>query len=114
MKTDRLQKLVMDSILDLKALDPVVINVSELTDVTDKLIIASGTSNTHVRALAENVCSKTKELGVKPLGVEGKESGDWVLVDFGDLVVHVMLPATREFYSLEKFWNFRAKSVVED
>ena len=114
MKTDRLQKLIMDSILDLKALDPVVINVSELTDVTDKFIIASGTSNTHVRALAENVCIKTKELGVKPLGVEGKESGDWVLVDFGDLVVHVMLPATREFYSLEKFWNFRAKKLAED
>ena len=114
MKTNLLQKLVMDSILDLKALDPVVINVSELTDVTDKLIIASGTSNTHVRALAESVCSKTKELGVKPLGVEGKESGDWVLVDFGDLVVHVMLPATREFYSLEKLWNFRAKKLVED
>jgi len=114
MKTDRLQKLVMDSILDLKALDPVVINVSELTDVTDKLIIASGTSNTHVRAIAENVCNKIKELGLKPLGVEGKESGDWVLVDFGDLVVHVMLPATREFYSLEKLWNFRAKSLVED
>ena len=114
MQTDRLQKLVMDSMLDLKALDPVVINVSELTDVTDKLIIASGTSNTHVRALAENVCNKTKELGLKPLGVEGKESGDWVLVDFGDLVVHVMLPATREFYSLEKLWNFRAKNLVED
>jgi len=114
MKTDRLQKLVMDSILDLKALDPVVINVSELTDVTDKLIIASGTSNTHVRAIAENVCNKIKELGLKPLGVEGKESGDWVLVDFGDLVVHVMLPATREFYSLEKLWNFRAKNLVED
>ncbi len=114
MKTDRLQKLVMDSILDLKALDPVVINVSDLTDVTDKLIITSGTSNTHVRALAESVCSKAKELGLKPLGVEGKESGDWVLVDFGDLVLHVMLPATREFYSLEKFWNFRAKNLVED
>ncbi len=114
MKIDQLQKLVMDSISDLKAVDPIVLNVSKLTDITDKLIIASGTSNTHVRALAENVCKKTKELGLVPLGVEGKESGDWVLVDFGDLVFHVMLPATREFYSLEKLWSFRAKNIVED
>ncbi len=114
MKTECLQKLVMDSILDMKALDPVALNVSELTDVTDNLIIASGTSSTHVRALAENVCKKAKEFDLIPLGVEGKESGDWVLVDFGDLVVHVMLPATREFYALEKLWDFRTNNIVED
>jgi len=114
MTIDELQKLVMKSLLDLKALDPIVLTVSELTDITDKLIIASGTSNTHVRALAENVCKKTKELGLIPLGIEGKESGDWVLVDFGDLVVHMMLPVTREFYSLEKLWGFQSNKIVED
>jgi ribosome-associated protein len=89
---------------DLKAINTVTLDVTGLTDVMDYLVVASGTSNRHVKSLASNVCMEAKKQGQRALGVEGEDAGEWVLVDFGDVVVHVMLPATRDFYDLERLW----------
>ena len=104
MEAEALKKLVIDALDDLKGVNAVTLDVSGLTDVMDWLVIASGTSNRHVKSLADNVCMEAKKQGVRPIGVEGEGAGDWVLVDFGDVVVHVMLPATRDFYDLERLW----------
>ena len=100
-----LNQLIVNALDDIKAKDIVQLDVSELTDVMDTLVIASGTSNRHVKSLANQVVEETKKQGYVPLGIEGLEVGEWVLVDFGDTVVHVMLPATRNFYDLEKLWS---------
>jgi len=105
MQIEELAQLVENALDELKAKDVVRIDVREHTSVTDFMIIASGTSNRHVNALSDNVVEKAKESGRKPLGVEGKGSGEWVLVDLGDVVVHVMQPATREFYDRERLWQ---------
>jgi ribosome-associated protein len=89
---------------DLKAINTVTLDVTGLTDVMDYLVVSSGTSNRHVKSLASNVCMEAKKQGQRALGVEGEDAGEWVLVDFGDVVVHVMLPATRDFYDLERLW----------
>lgn len=100
--------IAKDALDDLKALEPVTLDVRELSSVTDYLLVASGTSSRHVKSLAENVLMKAKASGVRPLGVEGERTGDWVLVDFGDVVVHVMQPAARSFYDLERLWSVQA------
>jgi ribosome-associated protein len=104
MEAQALKKIVVDALEDLKGINAVTLDVSGLTDVMDWLVIASGSSNRHVKSLADNVCMEAKKQGVRPIGVEGEGAGDWVLVDFGDVVVHVMLPATRDFYDLERLW----------
>lgn len=104
METEALKTLVVGALEDLKAVNPVTLDVTGLTDIMDYMIIASGTSNRHVKSLADNVCMEAKKQGVRAIGVEGEGAGDWVLVDFGDLVVHVMLPAARDFYDLERLW----------
>ncbi len=104
MEAEAVRELVIKALDDLKAVNTVVLDVRGLTDVTDFLVIASGTSNRHVKSLADNVCMAAKKEGQRPLGVEGEDVGEWVLVDFGDVVVHVMLPATRDFYDLERLW----------
>lgn len=105
MQSPELKKLVIDALEDLKADNICVLDVKDKTSVTDFMVIASGTSSRHVRSLAENLTTKVKSLGVKTLGVEGAEVSDWVLVDLGDVVVHVMLPSARTFYDLEGFWR---------
>jgi ribosome-associated protein len=104
MQAENLKELVINALDELKAVNTVTLDVRDLTDVMDYLVIASGTSNRHVKSLADNVCMEAKKEGVRPLGVEGENPGEWVLVDFGDVVVHVMLPATRDFYDLERLW----------
>ena len=104
MEGEVLKPLVIEALDDLKAVNTVSLDVSGLTDVMDYLVITSGTSNRHVKSLADNVCMEAKKEGMRPLGVEGEDAGEWVLVDFGDVVVHVMLPATRDFYDLERLW----------
>ncbi|WP_290793695.1 ribosome silencing factor [Halomonas sp.] len=104
MQTDALKTLAIDALEDLKAKDITQLDVSHLTSVTDLMVIASGTSSRHISALAGNVVEKAKEAGLQPLGVEGENGADWVLVDLGDVVVHVMLPETRQLYDLERLW----------
>ena len=104
MEVSALKTLVTDALDDLKAVNTVALDVTDMTDVTDCLVIASGTSNRHVKSLATNVVVEAKKAGIPPLGVEGDDVGEWVLVDFGDVVLHVMLPATRDFYDLERLW----------
>ena len=104
MDAEAQKKIVVDALEDLKAVNIVTLDVTGLTDVMDYLIIASGTSNRHVKSLADNVCMVAKRQDLRPLGVEGEDAGEWVLVDFGDVVVQVMLPATRDFYDLERLW----------
>ena len=105
MQTEELQRLVIDALDDLKAKDVRVLDVRTLTGITDLMVIASGTSNRQVKALVSHVVEKAAERGVRPLGVEGEQHGEWVLVDLGDVVVHVMLPQVRDFYNLEKLWT---------
>jgi ribosome-associated protein len=100
-----LARLVVQSLEDLKAQDVRVLDVTALTSIMDVMVIASGTSNRHVKALSESVLEAAKAAGVQPIGVEGDGSSDWILVDLGDVVVHVMLPRTRSFYNLEKLWS---------
>jgi ribosome-associated protein len=105
MESEKLAQFVVTALEDLKAVNPVTLNVSGLTDVMDYLVITSGTSSRHVKSLADHVSVEAKKQGIRPLGMEGEGAGDWVLVDFGDVVVHVMLPATRDFYDLERLWT---------
>ena len=107
MQSNRLRKLAVDALEDLKAVDILELDVRKLSNFTDYMIIASGRSARQVAALAENVVVKAKQAGEPPLGVEGMRAGEWVLVDLGDVVVHVMQPEVREFYQLEKLWSTR-------
>ena len=102
--TERLKALVIEALDDLKAVNLASIDVRGLTDVMDWMIVASGNSNRHVKSLADNVSVEAKTAGFMPLGVEGLDAGEWVLVDLGDVVAHIMLPATRDFYDLERLW----------
>lgn len=105
MNTDKLVELVLGALNDLKGRDIQVLDVRDKTSITDVMVIASGTSNRHVRSLADAVIDKAKQAGHAPLGIEGESVGEWVLVDLLDVVVHVMQPQTRAFYSLEKLWS---------
>jgi len=105
MQTEELKTVIVEALEDLKGNDISIIDVKDRTSVTDYMIIASGTSNRHVASLAQNVISEAKNSGASPLGSEGGAGSDWILVDLGDIVVHVMMPAAREFYDLERFWR---------
>ena len=101
---DRLLKIVVDAIDDMKGVDLLIIDVRDMTSITDRMVITSGTSTRHVKSIADTVALKAKQGGFPALGVEGAQAAEWVLIDLGDVVVHVMTPAIREFYALEKLW----------
>jgi ribosome-associated protein len=103
--TATLRKSVIDALEELKAKDVREIDVRGKTSIADLLVIASGTSARHVKSIADEVSKFAKKAGVMPLGVEGEQEGEWVLVDLGDVIVHVMLPRIREFYGLERLWT---------
>ncbi len=105
MNSEQLSDLVIEALDDIKAKDVVRLDVRDMTTVTDYMIVASGTSNRHVKALVDNVTEKAREAGHRPIGVEGEDGGEWVLLDLQDTLVHVMLPKVREFYNLEKLWS---------
>jgi len=99
------QRAVVDALEDVKGRDIVVFNVGRLSAFFERVVIASGDSNRQVKALADHVQDKLRELGARVHGVEGQATGDWVLVDFGDIVLHVMHPAVRSYYNLEEIWG---------
>lgn len=112
MQTEQLIEKVQTILDDMKARDLVVIDVKGKSSVTDYMMIASGTSRRHVLSMADEVLQKVKEMGIKPMGSEGQEGGDWVLVDLGDIVVHVMMPDARSFYDLERLWRHSIEEAV--
>lgn len=106
MNSEQLSDFVVNALDDGKGQNITKLDVRKMTSVTDFMIVASGTSSRHVQALVEDVAVKAKEANHKPLGIEGEEGGEWVLLDLNDVLVHVMLPKVREFYNLEKLWSF--------
>ena len=107
MRVDRIVKAVVAALEDIKARDIAVLNVVKLTSLFDRVIIATGDSTRQVKALADNVQVKLKAAGVKVQGVEGERVAEWVLIDLGSVVVHVMLPAVRAHYNLEELWSVK-------
>lgn len=101
----KLQRVVVDALEDVKGQDIRVFNTTGLTELFDRVILATGTSNRQTRALASHVREKVKAAGGQVVSVEGEETGEWVLVDLGDLVVHIMQPAIRAYYNLEEIWG---------
>ncbi len=104
-KARKVQRWVHDALEDAKARDIAVLDVRKVSDFTDYMVIATGTSNRHVQSTADKVMETLREHGVRPVGSEGEKIGDWVLIDFGDVVVHVMREQVRDFYNLEKLWS---------
>jgi len=100
-----LEKLVLAALDEMKAVNVKLLDVRQLTDIADAMIVASGTSDRHVRAIAQRVLEKARDAGLRPLGIEGQRDGEWVLVDLQDVLLHVMLPRVREFYSIEQLWE---------
>ena len=116
MNTEELAKVVVKTLDDNKAIEIKVLDVSELTNITDRMIICSATSTRHAKTLADKVVRQSKEFGLRPLGVEGEDQAEWILIDLQDVIVHIMLPETRDFYSLEKLWSMAetARAQNED
>jgi ribosome-associated protein len=100
-----LEKLVLAALDEMKAVNVKLLDVRGLTDIADAMIVASGTSDRHVRAIAQRVVEQAREAGRRPLWIEGQRDGEWVLVDLQDVLLHVMLPRVREFYSIEQLWE---------
>lgn len=105
MQDQQLKQLVLQQLEDMKAKEISIIDVSDSSDVTDTMIICTGNSKRHVRSVAEQTALAAKKEGEAPLGIEGLEGSEWVLVDLGNIVVHVMQDATRQLYQLEKLWE---------
>ena len=109
MNVPKLQKIAVAALEDIKAQDIQVINTTKLTSMFDRIIVASADSTRQVKALAHNVHDKVKEAGGEIIGMEGEDSGEWVLVDLGSIIVHVMQPAVRRHYNLEELWQARPR-----
>lgn len=108
----KLQRIVVNALEDIKGKDIEVINTRRQTDMFARVIIASGDSNRQVRALAKNVADQVRAAGGRVIGVEGEEVGEWVLVDLGDIVVHVMQPKVRAYYDLESLWQVKSRRAA--
>ena len=105
MDITKLQRVVVDALEDVKAQDIQVFNTTHLTSLFDRVIVCSATSNRQTRSLANSVCEKVKSIGETVIATEGEDTGEWVLVDIGDIVIHIMQPAIRAYYSLEQIWG---------
>ena len=105
-------KVVHEALEDVKAKDILAIDVSLISNVADAIVIASGTSTRHIKALADNVAEEARKAGFRPLGVEGDRDAEWILIDLGFVVVHVMLPTARRFYDLESLWRAAPEETV--
>ncbi len=113
MQPEQLKDFVIDRLEDLKAKDIKILDVKSISSITDYMVICSGTSNRHVKSIAHNLIREIKDQGLMPLGIEGDDVAEWVLVDLGDLVAHIMLPQTRDFYQLEKLWDPKWQDAAE-
>ena len=103
--TKNLKKTIINSLEDIKAVDPVAIDVTKISSLTDYMVIASGTSNRHITAMSERVIEGLKEINIPGIKIEGQGGDDWLLVDAGDVIIHLMSPEAREFYDLESLWD---------
>ncbi|MCQ4165299.1 ribosome silencing factor [Tahibacter harae] len=110
---ERLRLEVRRALEELKAKDIVELDVRGKTSIADYIVVAGGTSSRHVRSIADEVIKYSKKAGMIPLGVEGQREGEWVLVDLGDIIIHVMLPRVREFYGLERLWSVGGDESAE-
>ncbi len=113
MTIDEFKQLVMNALQDLKAEDITILDVKDKTSITDWLVVATGSSSRHVKSIANNVIIEAKKAGKPPLGIEGENDGEWVLVDLGDVIVHVMQQQVREYYDLEGLWTVNVSSRQE-
>ncbi|WP_372521688.1 ribosome silencing factor [Sulfuricaulis sp.] len=104
-KAKKTQQWIQNALEDAKTQDIAVLDVRKISDFTDYMVISTGTSNRHVQSSADKVVETLRGHGVRPVGIEGKQIGDWVLIDFGDVVAHIMREQTRDFYNLEKLWS---------
>ena len=112
MRSKQLLALAEHALADLKARDIRVLDVRQLTSITDYMVVASGTSDRHVKSIAEQLVQSAAQAGCPPIGVEGTGTGEWVLVDLSDVVVHIMQPKAREFYKLEGLWDMGATATA--
>lgn len=110
----QIKDIAISTLEDMKAIDLVCLDVGEMTSLADHMVVASGTSKRHVSSIAEKLIMQAKKAQYPPLGVEGLAHGDWVCVDFGDIVVHVMIPETRQLYDLERLWTTRPDDEGSD
>ena len=106
-------RLILEALDESKAEDIRQLDVRKLTDITDFMVIASGTSHRHVHAMSERVRDAARQQQLRPIGIEGEAENDWILMDYADVVVHLMMPQVREFYSLERLWNDHLGEVVQ-
>jgi len=113
MQAEQVKRLAIEALEDMKAVDVAVLDVHAMTSITDYMIIASANSSRHLKALADSVIERLKQAGHPPIGVEGEAGGEWALVDLGDAVVHIMMPAIRDFYQLEKLWTVDNPAVAD-
>lgn len=111
MNVEQTLKIVEEALDNMKAHEVITIDVRQITSIADYMVICSGNSSRHVKAIAREVIEQAKHHGVQPLGVQGEEDAEWVLVDLADIVIHIMLPKTRDFYNLEKLWTTEAFSA---
>ena len=112
LKSKKIAQLVVEALEDLKGESILSIDVQKLTEITDYMVIVTGRSSTHIKALSDSVAKKVKEAGLDIFGIEGKLQSEWVLVDVGGVVVHIMLGSVRALYNLEDLWSFDASSGV--
>ncbi len=113
MKPEKVKDKIVAALEDVKGREIIALDVRKLTGMTDYMVIASGASNRQVKALADNVQEEMRKHGIRPMGTEGETAAEWILVDYGDVVVHVMLPEARAFYDLERLWSDRAVGAME-
>lgn len=114
MNIEQLKQLVINALEDVKGKDIRVFDVQDKSSVTDIMIIATGNTSRQVKALSDSVVEKAKAAGIRPMGVEGELHSEWILVDLGDLVVHIMQPSVRDFYNLEKLWGEDSPTAAQE